>query len=682
MWAFSDSTRRKLESIGDSRVTRAMLMALRVPVNGRVDKNSVRSVACRLLLPGEGGMRVLRRLVVVGLGAWLLAPSAASAASNVYAANYGSGGTVSQFSIGSGGALAQVGTGVVSGASASSKPGEVAASPDGQHLYVSNYMLGTVSTFSLGSGGALTQVGTGVQSGSSTSSEPYGVAASPNSSYVYVANEGLGTVSTFSVGAGGTLTQVGTGVQSGSSASSMPAGVAVSPSASYVYVTNEGQGTVSTFSVGAGGALTQQGAPVSTGSGSGSEPGGVAVSPNGQNLYVANYGQGTVSTFSIGSGGALTQQGTGVISGASAGSEPYAVAVSPSSAYLYVPNFGLGTVSTFSIGGGGALTQQGTGVASGSGAGSEPAGVALAPNSSSLYVANYGLGTVSTFSIGSGGALTQQGTGVISGASASSGPIGVVVTPDQGPSAAYSATVGRAGSPSAFNAQASTGGSAPIMTYSWQLGDGGTATGPQVSHVYANPGTYTVTLALTDTDFCSVLGPFTGHSAYCASDPAASTSQTITVPAPVLPAALRPTASHESITGVAKRKPKLAFTVAAGKNAPALKTIAVSLPGGLSFSSKKKSLAHDITLKGANGKRLKFTAKLSHGVLTITLGAAAAKAQVTIASPELSASKSLAKKVKKSKAGKRHKPVKLSFKLAATDAHHTTTRLTLKLSAS
>jgi hypothetical protein len=69
-------------------------------------------------------------------------------------------------------------------------------------------------------------------------------------------------------------------------------------------------------------------------------------------------------------------------------------------------------------------------------------------------------------------------------------------------------------------------------------------------------------------------------------------------------------------------------------------------------------------------------------VLTITLGAAAAKAQVTIASPELSASKSLAKKVKKSKAGKRHKPVKLSFKLAATDAHHTTTRLTLKLSAS
>ena len=220
------------------------------------------------------------------------------------------------------------------------------------------------------------------------------------------------------------------------------------------------------------------------------------------------------------------------------------------------------------------------------------------------------------------------------------------------------------------------------MTYSWQLGDGGTATGPQVSHVYANPGTYTVTLALTDTDFCSVLGPFTGHSAYCASDPAASTSQTITVPAPVLPAALRPTASHESITGVAKRKPKLAFTVAAGKNAPALKTIAVSLPGGLSFSSKKKSLAHDITLKGANGKRLKFTAKLSHGVLTFTLGAAAAKAQVTIASPELSASKSLAKKVKKSKAGKRHKPVKLSFKLAATDAHHTTTRLTLKLSAS
>ena len=568
---------------------------------------------------------VLAVLVGVGLGAELLAPSVAVAGNTVYASDWAQG-AVSTFSIGAGGSLTQQGTGTTSGSSPSSQPSGETTSPSGQELYVANEAQATVSTFSIDAGGALIPQGTPVSTGSS-SSKPFGVAVPPDGLNLYVANYGDGTVATFSIGAGGALTPQGAPVSTGSTSSpSNPERLAISPSGLDLYVANAGQSTVSTFSIGAGGALTQQGTPVSTGSGAGATPEGVAISPNGQDLYVSNEGQSTVSAFSIGAGGVLTQQGTPLTTGSSTTSQPY--------------------------------------------------GLAVSPDGEELYVANFAPGTLSTFSIGAGGALTPQGTPTTSGSSTVSQPYDVAVSPDQGPSAAYSATAAPAGSSSAFNAQASVAGTTPIATYAWRFGDGDTETtaGPVVNHVFETPGRYTVTLTLIDSDACSVIGPFTGHSAYCAPDPAAITSQTITVPALA-------SASHDSLTGVAKRKPRLAFTLAAGASVQPLQTIAVSLPAGLSFSSKKKSLAHDVTIKGAKGRRLRFTAKVSHGVLEITLKTASAKAQVAITSPELSATKGLTNKVKKSEAGKHRKPVKLTIKLDVTDTQHNSAGLSLKLTA-
>jgi 6-phosphogluconolactonase (cycloisomerase 2 family) len=618
----------------------------------------------------------MQRCLFAGvLAVGLLAPSAAWAGSTVYAANDDAG-TISAFSVGAGGALTQIGTGTASGPSGSAEAESVVVSPSGQYVYASNEgtgaIPGTVATFSIGAGGALTEQGTGVDSGStSTDSDPGGLSISPNGQNLYAANYGQGTVSAFSIGAGGALTQIGTGVTSGASTSSTPYRVIVSPGGNYVYSSNFDAGTVSTFSIGAGGALTQIGTGVTSGSGSGSGPWGLATTPNGQYLYVSNYYDGTVSTFSIGAGGALTAVGSPLSSGD--GAED--LTVSPNGQNLYVANYLGGTVSTFSIGAGGALTAVGSPLTSAS-----AATPAVSPNGQYLYLSNYNEGAVSTFSIGAGGALTPVGMPVTSGADTNSEPWGIVVSPDQGPTAAYTPAVAEAGSPSAFSAVASTAGSAPIGSYSWQFGDGSTATGATVDHAFATPGTYNVTLTLTDTDLCSVSGPFVGTSSYCATDPAATVTRTITVPPVPVPVPKPkiglPTVSHDSIAGVAKRKPKLTFTLTAGKNAPALHTIAVSLPRGLSFSTKKKRLAHDITVKGK-----KFTAKVSHGTLTITLAAATAKAQVTIISPELSASKGLAGKVKKSKTGKHHKAVKLTFKLKATDIHHTATTLSLKLTA-
>jgi heat shock protein HslJ len=44
----------------------------------------------------------------------------------------------------------------------------------------------------------------------------------------------------------------------------------------------------------------------------------------------------------------------------------------------------------------------------------------------------------------------------------------------------------------------SSSGQVPIVFWEWNLGDGTTATGPIVSHVYANPGSYRVKLTVTD----------------------------------------------------------------------------------------------------------------------------------------------------------------------------------------
>ncbi|NJD90730.1 MAG: PKD domain-containing protein [Geobacter sp.] len=49
-----------------------------------------------------------------------------------------------------------------------------------------------------------------------------------------------------------------------------------------------------------------------------------------------------------------------------------------------------------------------------------------------------------------------------------------------------------------FDASASSSPNGAITNYSWDFGDGSTATGMNVSHVYQTPGTYGITLTVTD----------------------------------------------------------------------------------------------------------------------------------------------------------------------------------------
>ncbi len=75
-----------------------------------------------------------------------------------------------------------------------------------------------------------------------------------------------------------------------------------------------------------------------------------------------------------------------------------------------------------------------------------------------------------------------------------------VVVPDTPPNGSPTAAFTAVTSPLAVavNGSASTDPDGTIVSYAWDFGDGGTATGVTASRTYAAPGTYTVTLVVTD----------------------------------------------------------------------------------------------------------------------------------------------------------------------------------------
>ena len=222
-----------------------------------------------------------------------------------YVANYGDG-TVSQYTIDTPssltpGALAPMSAPTVL---VGSNPISVTVAPSGSHVYVyvANYSsgasAGTVSEYSIGTGGALATIGT-----VGTGKNPSSVTVDPSGQYAYVANLGDGTVSQYTIGTPISLTPGALAPMSPPTvlAGSNPISVTVAPSGSHVYVANYSSGasagTVSEYSIGTGGALATIGTV-----GTGKNPSSVTVDPSGQYAYVANLGDGTVSQYTISSG--------------------------------------------------------------------------------------------------------------------------------------------------------------------------------------------------------------------------------------------------------------------------------------------------------------------------------------------------------------------------------------------
>jgi subtilase family serine protease len=134
-----------------------------------------------------------------------------------------------------------------------------------------------------------------------------------------------------------------------------------------------------------------------------------------------------------------------------------------------------------------------------------------------------------------------------------------------------------------------------------------------------------------------------------------------------------PTIAGGSLGNVAKGRAKLSFKLTAGAFEPPIQSFSFSLPGGVSFAKKARTLGKGIVLKGTNGQRARYSLKLSHGVLTITLRSTQTALFFSIAPPATSVSSSLAKKVK------HHKVKTLSVLVNVVNSSRATTRLPLKL---
>jgi IPT/TIG domain/FG-GAP repeat len=125
-----------------------------------------------------------------------------------------------------------------------------------------------------------------------------------------------------------------------------------------------------------------------------------------------------------------------------------------------------------------------------------------------------------------------------------------------------------------------------------------------------------------------------------------------------------PRLSRASIRGTAGGAPRIAFTVSAGPHSPKLVSLAVALPRGLRFASRRVAVHVVIT-----GHRPRWI-RVRRGVLTITLRRPVARVAVRIVAPGVSATASLAHAVRRRRAGRQ------TLTLTIVDAAHN--HITLK----
>jgi DNA-binding beta-propeller fold protein YncE/PKD repeat protein len=333
---------------------------------------------------------------------------------------------------------------------------------------------------------------------------PSAAAVSPSGTRLFVTNAGSNSVSRYLIGSEGALGPLSSATTTGTG----PDGVAVASDGAHVYVANGTDGTISILD-----SLASQvlGTPVPAGTG----VSGLTVSPDGQRLYAANTGDDTVSGWTIAANGSLAELPT---SPYTTGDGPRGIAISPDGSRLLTADLG-GTVSRFVVGSAGNLPSPAS-TPSVAGARS----VVISPDGKHAYVG--GSSSVAAYDLSPSAALTlRSGSPITTNGSHTS----LAVTTNQAPQAKINAVAAPAGSGSTFEGGPSSDADGSVTTWSWDFGDGSTATGQSVSHVYAQQGSYTARLTVTDGEGCSTTATYTGQALSCAGSPYATTTQVMDV---------------------------------------------------------------------------------------------------------------------------------------------------------
>ncbi len=423
-----------------------------------------------------------RRIGVACLAlAALLALCAPASARDAYVANSGDG-TVSVIDTGTNAAISTIAVG--------GEPVDIAITPDGKRAWVVDAAGGSVSVID-------TATRTVVQGPIEVGLAPRGIAITPNGGRAYVTNSGDDTVTVLNTASFG---PVGEPIPVGKE----PDGVAISPDGGAAFVAQRG-GDISVID--ANSATVVDTITDALG------PSRLTIGPRGGRAFVTNSASSSVTAFNPAS---RTVVGAPI----SVGTEPAGIASDPSGSFAYAAS---PVEST--------LTQIDAGIGAPIGAPLEfpgANGVAIAADGLRGYVTNGGGSSVSVLDTNrslAAGAITV-GTK----------PVAVSVVPNQGPAASFwvSPSQRRAKKRLTFHASGSTDPDGKIANYAWDFGDRGRAEGPQPTraHSYRKRGIYYVTLRVTDDEGCSTETVFTGQTASCNGNAAA----TITLPIKVLDA--------------------------------------------------------------------------------------------------------------------------------------------------
>jgi DNA-binding beta-propeller fold protein YncE len=281
------------------------------------------------------------------------------------------------------------------------------------------------------------------------------------------------------------------------------------------------------------------------------DPQGEAVTPDGRFLFVSHRGDpddlDVVTRFAVRADGTLTPLGRPARIGKSGGDGslrpvpgspfaapdfPIGAAVTPNGKWLYVADggtvdSGFRQISAFAVQPDGRLRR-----ISEFTAGQSPTALTVTPDGHRLYASNLTSDDVSGYDIGATGKLTGiPGSPFSLDGGEQPAQEAITITPDQGPTADFTSAPGRPGGATRFDSTASADPDGRIARFDWDFGDGTIRRdgGPRPAHVYTSPGTFTVTLTVTDNEGCSTHLVYTGTSVSCNGSAAAAATRTISV---------------------------------------------------------------------------------------------------------------------------------------------------------
>ncbi len=215
-------------------------------------------------------------------------------------------------------------------------------------------------------------------------------------------------------------------------------------------------------------------------------PYALGVDPSGNYLYVTTHDHCYVleTSYNI------------ILNKFPVGRQPSALAVNPNGSEAYVANFEDNTVSVLRV-----CHDPHTTIPVGNG----PVSIAVAPDGKMGYVSNATDGTMTIIDLMTFEVVTTE-------------PIdpflsGIVITPDQSPIANFQATSADGFLTYNFDASSSITPMGEITTYTWLFESSPvTTTSPFVTHEFGTPGTYPVTLTVTNSAGTSTTQAFTGKT--------------------------------------------------------------------------------------------------------------------------------------------------------------------------